>query len=750
MPNPAPPLMRSALLITLTSLALSGCQVVKVKQQSLSVSLSNERDSILVRPRLSEASLSVLASTGQDPDECMDNPKVCLEKLRNVPQVVDEQYLSVGSELYIAKVNQLKEQAECRSPLEPAAFRSQLNGLGNKVIQPVNTPITADLSPYYHCLAQQQALLADSLRHAYAYLFYTERDPKQRLFDNRQVQIRDFYNQALVNLVALVNQSNPNYQFNDKPFQLGDNTFYFHPFLSQDKRLPASTELVSAYDLNFRGLQSINRRDGFGAEFVSILPESAEKPAGQVDDYSVKPNAVNEQGKRSEQSTGTNSKKTSPQNSSSQNPSAPTDSAQQAQPSANATASPTTSSKAQAKNNIHQARYLPVTMVAQPRGNSIKEILQSHQFDVQIYNPYEYDHVIVDQDRYPLAANFSAPYGLWLARTDLAAAAYRGLLAREDRLVAPQLYMLEPYNPNKRVIIMIHGLASSPEAWIRLTHDVLGDSILREHYQVWQVFYSTNMPILESRYQIHGLIENAFKQVDPQAQAIASHEAVLIGHSMGAVIARLLTSNDNFSTQALPDISATDRQKLLAIPTVQKRFDMQALPEIGRMVLVSAPLRGTDYADRWFTRAVRKIIRLPKTFAETIITGTQNVNLDQQLLETIHNISLTQIQNGPSDLSKKSEFTQLTQNAKIVSGLPYHSIMGNNKGDVPKSEISDGIVPYSSAHLDGAVSEKIIEGGHSIQEKPEAILELRRILRLHLEQLGEVSPNPSKTEEPAT
>ena len=177
---------------------------------------------------------------------------------------------------------------------------------------------------------------------------------------------------------------------------------------------------------------------------------------------------------------------------------------------------------------------------------------------------------------------------------------------------------------------------------------------------------------------------------------------------------------------------------------------MQALPEIGRMVLVSAPLRGTDYADRWFTRAVRKIIRLPKTFAETIITGTQNVNLDQQLLETIHNISLTQIQNGPSDLSKKSEFTQLTQNAKIVSGLPYHSIMGNNKGDVPKSDISDGIVTYSSAHLDGAVSEKIIEGGHSIQEKPEAILELRRILRLHLEQLGEVSPNPSKTEEPAT
>jgi hypothetical protein len=45
-----------------------------------------------------------------------------------------------------------------------------------------------------------------------------------------------------------------------------------------------------------------------------------------------------------------------------------------------------------------------------------------------------------------------------------------------------------------------------------------------------------------------------------------------------------------------------------------------------------------------------------------------------------------------------------------------------------------------SSHLDGAVSEKIIKGGHSIQETPEAVLELRRILRLHLTELGLYKP----------
>ena len=41
-------------------------------------------------------------------------------------------------------------------------------------------------------------------------------------------------------------------------------------------------------------------------------------------------------------------------------------------------------------------------------------------------------------------------------------------------------------------------------------------------------------------------------------------------------------------------------------------------------------------------------------------------------------------------------------------------------------------MPYASAHLDGAASELLVRSGHSVQETPEAILELRRILHLHL------------------
>lgn len=48
-------------------------------------------------------------------------------------------------------------------------------------------------------------------------------------------------------------------------------------------------------------------------------------------------------------------------------------------------------------------------------------------------------------------------------------------------------------------------------------------------------------------------------------------------------------------------------------------------------------------------------------------------------------------------------------------------------------EISNGIVPYASSYLQDAQSKKILSGGHSIQDTPEAVYELQRILRLHLE-----------------
>jgi hypothetical protein len=62
--------------------------------------------------------------------------------------------------------------------------------------------------------------------------------------------------------------------------------------------------------------------------------------------------------------------------------------------------------------------------------------------------------------------------------------------------------------------------------------------------------------------------------------------------------------------------------------------------------------------------------------------------------------------------------------------VPYHSILGDRgRGDTPNS--SDGFVPYSSSHLDGANSELIVPTGHDAYESPLAVDEVKRILKKH-------------------
>ena len=283
----------------------------------------------------------------------------------------------------------------------------------------------------------------------------------------------------------------------------------------------------------------------------------------------------------------------------------------------------------------------------------------------------------------------------------------------------PHLYMLEPYQPNKKIVVLVHGLASSPETWMNLTNNILGDVTLRDNYQVWMVSYSTNMPIVESRFQIHALLKQAFAQTQPLSAS--SQDAVLIGHSMGGIISRLLVSDQDISKQAIPLMNYEQFSRLQQNPIIGERFQFKSDLPFSRAVFVAAPHRGSDLTDRWYVEWAKKLVKLPTSFFDQVniqLTGSKSTE--------------GLVQNGPDDLSPSSRFMQLTNQVMPKADFPYHSIVGNAKNTQVLSEMSDGIVPYASSHLDQAQSEKVFKGGHSIHAKPETILELRRILHEHL------------------
>jgi hypothetical protein len=125
----------------------------------------------------------------------------------------------------------------------------------------------------------QQAAWLETIRYAYAYLFLGDHTPGERAFEDRQTQVRDWYNYAVEHAATGMFEVRQ-----QMPTQLPDQTSWniagWELKLDmRGARLPGSTavpaELLPASSLSFRGLRSLYRRDGFGAELVAVIPDES-------------------------------------------------------------------------------------------------------------------------------------------------------------------------------------------------------------------------------------------------------------------------------------------------------------------------------------------------------------------------------------------------------------------------------------------------------------------------------------------
>ncbi len=79
----------------------------------------------------------------------------------------------------------------------------------------------------------------------------------------------------------------------------------------------------------------------------------------------------------------------------------------------------------------------------------------------------------------------------------------------------------------------------------------------------------------------------------------------------------------------------------------------------------------------------------------------------------------------------------------IASHIAYHSIIATIHPGLPRDSMTDGFVRYTSAHLDGAVSEAIVSSTHvCVEADPEVIAEVRRILAEHRDEARAEAPTP--------
>ena len=327
---------------------------------------------------------------------------------------------------------------------------------------------------------------------------------------------------------------------------------------------------------------------------------------------------------------------------------------------------------------------------------------------------------------YPVAADFTAPIGLALAELKPRKTELKNMFNPAQFASSARLARLQPYDPRKIPILCIHGLGDSQATWAPMIEALRSDATIRQNYQIWFYSYPTGYP-----YPLMAaLLRKKMDQID--AYYPGHKPIVVIGHSMGGNISRTLITDSGLKIwdsffDTPPDktpLSEHNRRMIESALIFNHRQD------ISRVIFMSASLGGSNTATSFIGRIGKKLIGGPSDIKDV---GNDLVRLakprpDGKVLDATPN--------SIDVLDPNNRFITTINKIPPAKGIPYHSIMGDrgqggNKDRTPPV-LTDGIVPYWSAHIDGAQSEVIVPSGHWSNQHPAAIAEVRRILLQHL------------------
>ncbi len=341
-----------------------------------------------------------------------------------------------------------------------------------------------------------------------------------------------------------------------------------------------------------------------------------------------------------------------------------------------------------------------------------------HHGTINVVNPYGTTTVPLAGKSRTVAADFSAPLAVFIVTKHPQRIGLRALLNAGKFAKGARLVMMGPYRPGVQPVIFIHGLMSTPVAWVPQMNALNNNSELRKKYQIWYFQYPTSPPFPISAEVLREDLAAIYQKYPDTPKAI------LVGHSMGGLISQLLLcdSGTQFSRDILgktvAELNLASSDRLLA-----GALEFKASPYVSAVIFEATPHRGAQMAANPLGRIGAMLITLPYTMVSAgadLIARARATHGDQVI---------RRFPNSIDTLRPQALIILALDKLPLNPQVPYYSIIGDVDpgGDVRQS--TDGIVPYASSHLAGARSEKIVPYGHSyVPLGPETIAEVERIL----------------------
>ena len=359
-----------------------------------------------------------------------------------------------------------------------------------------------------------------------------------------------------------------------------------------------------------------------------------------------------------------------------------------------------------------QRIYAPITAIV---------CFSGRKASLEFIDPLNAERITLNKQTFPLAADFDAPTALLIARERPERLGLSRVLNPEAYADTAMLTRLQQFDPARTPVIFVHGLQETGASWAPMIDSLRHDPAIREHYQFWYFSYPSGYPLPYAAALFRQDL-NGIKRAFPNHKRI-----VLIGHSMGGMICRLMITDagdkiwrDFFATPPAETPLANDTRKLL-----EQALVFNHRPDVQRVIFISTPHRGSELASNWIGRIGAGLVRTPRLFT-SVYASTKPLLIADPAARP-----LNRMPNSVDTLEPNDRFVEAVNKLPITPGIPYHSIIGDRgRGDTPNS--SDGVVPYWSSHLPGTQSELIVNSDHGAQYNPQAIREVERILKLNV------------------
>lgn len=351
---------------------------------------------------------------------------------------------------------------------------------------------------------------------------------------------------------------------------------------------------------------------------------------------------------------------------------------------------------------------------------------------LRLLRPDHTGQVSLSGKHYPLSANYSAFLASDFQDRQRQFLGVPGMLHYAKFEDAMGLYRISSFEPGKEVCVLVHGINSSPATWRKTLNHLWADEAIRERYEFWLYGYPTGAPIPYSVMKFR----DSFREMLEfrEKNGATKREVTLVGHSMGGLLSKALTQRSGRENW---DQLFTVPPEALKLPPEQREvltrmILFEPVPEVKKVVFVAVPHRGSKLAQGPVMNLVSGLVEVPRqllVLSAAITSGGDTGGL-QEILTPVGQQVAKEMPTSIDQLRTNSMLSRMFSEMPLNPDVRYYSIIGNKSPESkPLEKTTDSVVPYSSSHIDGVVSETVVRSDHGVQKTEEGNRAIARILR---------------------